>query len=216
MHGRSKLYSPEPWELWTVSALNITLYHRVINKTKATTLSTRPMCLPLNRKQVFCWGIFLSMLRLITSSYSFQSIAVRLKTSQIQIRVNRKKFSTKGVTDEKHVIVVGWRALPGCLCLFALMCSTLAMQLSQCYLRKDDDTDDGQKKTDGHPHSHTCSRLRLRFVSLMMMRGYRKVRGCENSKVTWYPRQPLPTSAKLVVVQNFRAYSHASSPVMLS
>lgn len=73
----------------------------------------------------------------------------------------------------------------------------------------------GRKKTDGHPHSHTCSQLPLRFVSLMMMRGYRKVRGCENSKVTWYPRQPLPTSAKSVVVYNFRVYSYASSSVML-
>lgn len=53
------------------------------------------------------------------------------------------------------------------------------------------------QSTDGHPHSHTHSQL---SEVCIIMQGVREVRGCENSKVTWYPRKPLPTSAKSMVL----------------
>lgn len=49
------------------------------------------------------------------------------------------------------------------------------------------------QSTDGHPHSHTHSQLSEICIT---MQGYGEVRGCENTKVSWYPRQPLPTFAK--------------------
>lgn len=52
--------------------------------------------------------------------------------------------------------------------------------------------------TDGHPHSYTKP---AEFCVTLIMQGYRKVKGCENSKITRYPRQLLPTPSKLVVVE---------------
>lgn len=76
---------------------------------------------------------------------------------------------------------------------------------------KDDNENDGGDIGDGNDDdsfSNSANRwaspllhmLLSEICITMTMQGYRKVRGCENSKMTWYPRQLLPTLAKLVAV----------------
>lgn len=106
MHMRSKLYLAEPWELWTVSALNITLYHRVIYKSKATTLSTWPM--PPTEQET---SILLRYFSFYVTAYHilllFSINCCQIENLTDSNKSQSKKFSIKGVSDKKHVIGVG-------------------------------------------------------------------------------------------------------------
>ncbi len=135
--------------------------------------------LPLNRKQVCCWGIFLSMLRLITSSYSFQSIAVRLKTSEIQIKPSCSVFHQRSYWGKAFCCQMKCSRSEN---KWIKICSILAKQLSRHHMRNENDGDGGDifavimmmrtssqiQPAGGHPHSHTRSQLTEICITLIM------------------------------------------------